>query len=130
MKCATSVRPRFLIITGLAGKCGIFVCLDCYQFRLGGLVKDQAPAESSFMDEYNWPLCITNEEHKIEELLLAQIIPKTGLLDLGHKLHEKRDKWGLSQHCHAPPDFEMVFQRRQSPSIIGKLTTNFIKIYY
>jgi hypothetical protein len=91
------------------GRCGIYICLDCYKFRLGGLVKDQAPLESSFTDEYNWPLCTNGEEHKIEKLLLAQIIPKNALVDLANTVHEVRDKWGISQFCHRPREFSNVF---------------------
>ena len=91
------------------GKCGIYVCLDCYKFRVGGLVKDQPPLDSSFTDEYNWPLCTNGEEHKIEKLMLAQIIPKNALVDLANSVHEVRDKWGISQFCHRPREFTNVF---------------------
>ena len=91
------------------GKCGIYICLDCYKFRVGGLVKDQPPLDSSFTDEYNWPLCTNGEEHKIEKLMLAQIIPKNALVDLANSVHEVRDKWGISQFCHRPREFTNVF---------------------
>ena len=83
------------------GRCGVFACLDCYKFRHGGLVKDQPPADNSFLvDEYNWPLCTNREEHRLEKLLLAQIIPKNALLDLANKMHQVRAKWKLPQACH------------------------------
>ena len=91
------------------GRCGIYICLDCYKFRVGGLVKDQPPLDSSFTDEYNWPLCTNSEEHKIEKLMLAQIIPKNALVDLANSVHEVRDKWGISQFCHRPREFTNVF---------------------
>ena len=90
------------------GKCGIFVCLDCYKFRLGGLVKDQAPLEASYLDEYNWPLCTNLEEHKIEKLLLAQIIPKNAMVDLATKMHRVRTDCNLTQFCHRPGEFSSL----------------------
>ena len=81
------------------GQCGVFVCLDCYKFRLGGLVKDTAPLDNSFLDEYNWPLCTNRDQHRLDKLLLAQIIPKNVLLDMANKMHQVRAKWKLAQHC-------------------------------
>ena len=89
----------------ICGRCGIYICLDCYKFRLGGLVKDQAPLDTSFTDEYNWPLCTNGDEHKIEKLLMAQIIPKSALVDLANQMHEVREKWNISQYCHRPKEF-------------------------
>ena len=91
------------------GRCGIYICLDCYKFRLGGLVKDQPPLDSSFTDEYNWPLCTNGEEHRIEKLLLGQVIPKNALVDLANNVHDVRDKWSISQFCHRPTEFTNVY---------------------
>ena len=90
------------------GRCGIYVCLDCYKFRTSGLVKDQTKLDASFTDEYDWPRCTNGEDHKIEKLLLAQIIPKTALVDLASKMHEVRDNWDISQFCHRPKEFKEI----------------------
>ena len=42
----------------ICGMCGMFVCLDCYQFRRGGLVKDKTIVDRS-TDDYKWPYCTT-----------------------------------------------------------------------
>ena len=42
----------------ICGMCGLFVCLDCYQFRRGGLVKDKSEVDK-MTDDYKWPYCTT-----------------------------------------------------------------------
>ena len=42
----------------ICGMCGLFVCLDCYQFRRGGLVKDKSENDKN-TDDYKWPYCTT-----------------------------------------------------------------------
>ena len=59
-----------------------------------------ADLDNSFVDEYNWPLCTNREEHRVEKMFLAQVIPKNALLDLGNKMHQVRAKWKLAQFCH------------------------------
>ncbi len=44
----------------ICGMCGMFVCLDCYQFRRGGLVKDKTVTDRS-TDDYKWPYCTTGK---------------------------------------------------------------------
>ena len=64
------------------------------------LHKAMADLDNSFVDEYNWPLCTNREEHRVEKMFLAQVIPKNALLDLGNKMHQVRAKWKLAQFCH------------------------------
>ena len=72
----------------MCGQCGTFICLDCYQFRRTGMVKDYSDRRwgEEATDEYGWPMCNTGKEHLMEKLLMAQIIPKNALLDLAKKL--------------------------------------------
>merc|ERR1740128_144960 len=44
----------------MCSTCGLFVCLDCYQNRRSGLVKDVADKTT---DDYNWPLCSGRSVH-------------------------------------------------------------------
>ena len=72
----------------MCGQCGTFICLDCYQFRRTGMVKDYSDRRwgEEATDEYGWPMCNSGKEHLMEKLLMAQIIPKNALLDLAKKL--------------------------------------------
>lgn len=47
----------------ICGMCGLFVCLDCYQFRRGGLVKDKSESDKN-TDDYKWPYCTTGRDVK------------------------------------------------------------------
>ena len=84
------------------GRCGVFVCLDDYKFRKGGLIKEKESESSaeSYRDEYNWPLCTNGASHDIRKLILAQIIPKNELVNLADKLHNLRLHLNLNQFCH------------------------------
>ena len=93
-------------------RCGVFVCLDCYQHRKGGLIKEQDQLDkNSYRDEYNWPFCTTGESHQIHKLLLAQIIPKNELVQLAHKVHQLRSDLGLNQFCHKKEDFKEAYSK-------------------
>ena len=82
------------------GKCGFYVCLDCHHFRKSGLVKDAGALKRKDTDDYDWPMCCNNEPHQTEKLLLAQIIPKDALADLGRRVHEARLQHNITQYCH------------------------------
>ena len=81
----------------ICGVCGMFVCLDCYQTRRGGLVKDVADRTT---DDYKWPYCNSGVQHVISNLMLANIIPSSCLIDLAKKLHHLRVRWKIPQFCH------------------------------
>ena len=56
----------------ICGMCGLFVCLDCYQFRRGGLVKDNEKGEiDKNTDDYKWPYCTTGNYYFLRALLLC-----------------------------------------------------------
>ena len=56
----------------ICGMCGLFVCLDCYQFRRGGLVKDNEKGEiDKNTDDYKWPYCTTGDYYFLRALLLC-----------------------------------------------------------
>jgi lysine-specific demethylase 3 len=96
----------------MCDRCGMFICLDCYQFRRTGLVKDYSDrrwGEEEPMDEYNWPMCNNGEGHLMERLLMAQIIPKNALLDMAKKLHEARSREGINQFCHSKEEIPTLF---------------------
>ena len=76
----------------ICGVCGMFVCLDCYQFRRGGLVKDEKTLDRS-TDDYQWPYCTTGGEHLLTNLMLAAIIPQNCLTDLAKKVHALRERY-------------------------------------
>ena len=75
----------------ICGVCGMFVCLDCYQFRRGGLVKDDKNLDRG-TDDYKWPYCTTGSEHLLTNLMLAAVIPQSCLTDLAKKVHSLRVK--------------------------------------
>ena len=83
----------------ICGVCGMFVCLDCYKFRRGGLVKDDFDRDRS-TDDYKWPYCSTGDQHLINNLMIAAIIPNTCLIDLAKKVHQLRVRWKIPQYCH------------------------------
>ena len=75
----------------ICGVCGMFICLDCYQFRRGGLVKDDKHHDRT-LDDYKWPYCTTGGEHLLANLMLAAVIPQNCLTDLAKKVHSLRAK--------------------------------------
>lgn len=91
------------------GRCGIFICLDCYQFRKTGLVNEHLDCKSDETDDYDWPLCNNREPHCMERLVMAQIIPQTCLLDLSKLLHNAREKWNITQFCHSSDEFAELY---------------------
>ena len=59
----------------ICGMCGLFVCLDCYQFRRGGLVKDNEKGEiDKNTDDYKWPYCTTGDYYFLRALLLCNFV--------------------------------------------------------
>ncbi|XP_069164923.1 lysine-specific demethylase 3A [Procambarus clarkii] len=79
-------------------KCGFVVCIDCYKGRKNGTVKvwDEGGKDR---DEYSWLLCASRLPHEQDKLMLTQIISGNALLDLGRKVHEVRNQWGIPQYC-------------------------------
>ena len=94
----------------MCNKCGMFICLDCYQFRRSGLVKDHSEWKLDDTDEYDWPLCNSGEGHLMERLLMAQIIPGSVLMDMAKKIHEARERWGITQFCHRPDEIAKLME--------------------
>ncbi len=97
-------------------RCGMFICLDCYQHRSKGLVQDFSDTARRFglfgeepADEYGWPMCNGGEVHVMERLLTAQIIPRAALLDVARKLHEVRAREGINQFCHGNEEIDSLF---------------------
>lgn len=90
----------------ICSSCGLFVCLDCYQTRRGGLVKDIADRTT---DDYKWPYCNNGLPHSISSLMLTSIIPSTCLIDLAKKLHHLRLKWRIPQFCHQPEELRSLY---------------------
>ena len=97
----------------ICGRCGLFVCLDCYHFRKSGQIKEDQPDNAGkFRDEYNWPFCTTGESHQIRKLLMAQIIPKNILVELAHKAHQLRSDLQLNQFCHRKESFSEAYSSK------------------
>ena len=97
----------------ICGRCGLFVCLDCYRFRKSGQIKEENQLEAnSLKDEYNWPFCNTGESHQIRKLLMAQIIPKNILVELAHKVHQLRSDLQLNQFCHQKENFDEAYSSK------------------
>ena len=92
----------------ICGACGMFVCLDCYQYRRGGLVRDTTDTDR-FTDDYKWPYCNTGAQHLIGNLMLATIIPRSCLIDLAKKVHSLRVKWKLPQFCHQAEELASLY---------------------
>ena len=92
----------------ICGVCGLFVCLDCYQFRRGGLVKDYTDLDKT-TDDYKWPYCSTGDQHLINNLMLAAIIPNTCLIDLAKKVHQLRVRWKIPQFCHQSDEIKGLY---------------------
>ena len=96
----------------------IIQLFSSFQFRKNGQIKgqDQGDAGDVNRDEYNWPLCTNGESHKIQKLLLAQVIPKNELLELAHKVHHLRNQLGLNQFCHQLEDFAEAYSLQKISS--------------
>ena len=92
----------------ICGVCGLFVCLDCYQFRRGGLVKDYNDHDRS-TDDYKWPYCGNGDQHLLKNLMLAAIIPNTCLIDLAKKVHQLRVRWKIPQFCHQSDEINGLY---------------------
>ena len=90
----------------ICGTCGLFVCLDCYQTRRGGLVKD---ASDLGTDDYKWPYCNNRDQHQMSQLMLAAIIPSSCLIDLAKKLHQLRVRWKIPQFCHQKDELQNLY---------------------
>ena len=98
----------------ICGTCGLFVCLDCYQTRRGGLVKDVGDRDRS-TDDYKWPYCSGGARagarvpHVMTQLMLTAIIPSTCLIDLAKKLHHLRVRWKIPQFCHQNEEIRSLY---------------------
>lgn len=53
-------------------------------------------------DDCSWLLCTNRQAHEQERLMLTQIIAGDSLVNLGRKVHEYRDLWGIPQYCGCP----------------------------
>jgi hypothetical protein len=101
------------------GRCGIFFCLDCYQYRRTGLVKDEDKRINFYddedeVDEFGWPMCNNSQPHQMERLLMAQILPGDALVEMAKKLHQLRIKWNLTQFCHKQDETRTLFLNDES----------------
>ncbi len=91
------------------GCCGIVVCLDCFQFRRTGMVRERKRQHDRDTDEYDWPMCNSGRPHGTDQLLVAQIIPGAVLVELSQKMHSTRQRLGIQQFCHRKEDLVTLF---------------------
>ncbi len=89
--------------------CGIVVCLDCFQFRRTGMVRENKRVRGAATDEYDWPMCNSGRSHSVDMLMLAQIIPGTALVEMSQRMHEARQRLGMQQFCHRKEDIVTLF---------------------
>ncbi len=87
--------------------CGIVACLDCFQVRKTGLVREKNKRDET--DEYDWPMCNTGRPHVTEQLVAAQIIPGEALVDLSRLVHEARERRNIQQFCHRKEEIPSLF---------------------
>ena len=92
----------------ICGVCGMFICLDCYQLRRGGLVIDNKSLDRT-LDDYKWPYCTTGAEHLLTNLMLTAVIPQNCLTDLAKKVHTLRAKWNIPQYCHQKDEITSLY---------------------
>ncbi|XP_033207104.1 probable JmjC domain-containing histone demethylation protein 2C isoform X3 [Belonocnema kinseyi] len=81
------------------GKCGFVVCIDCYKGRKNGTIKIWGESGKD-RDDFSWLLCTNRQVHEPARLMLTQIIAGDSLLQVGQRLHECRNEWGIPQYCN------------------------------
>ncbi|KAG8435592.1 hypothetical protein GDO86_013506, partial [Hymenochirus boettgeri] len=79
-------------------KCGFVVCLDCYKAK----ERKVSRAQHVFADKelYTWLKCVKGQPHDYKHLMPTQIIPSSVLTDLLEAMHQLRDTFGITSHCH------------------------------
>ena len=74
----------------------------------GGLVKDFTDLDRT-TDDYKWPYCGNGDQHLINNLMLAAIIPNTCLIDLAKKVHQLRVRFQIPQFCHQSDEIKGLY---------------------
>lgn len=80
------------------GCCGFTVCPDCYRDRKN-LLQNAWSKNRKDRDGYSWLLCHKKEPHKIESLILTQIVAGKSLEILEQQIHAVRHIWQIPQFC-------------------------------
>lgn len=89
------------------GDCGFTVCPDCYRDRKV-LVLSAWSKNKKERDEYSWLLCHKKEPHKIESLILTQIVAGKSLDILEQQIHVVRHIWQIPQFCNCELSKKMI----------------------
>lgn len=89
------------------GNCGFTVCPDCYRDRKA-LVANAWSKNKKERDEYSWLLCHKREPHKIESLILTQIVAGKSLDILERQIHSVRHIWQIPQFCNCELSQQMI----------------------
>ncbi|KAL5273620.1 KDM3B family protein [Megaselia abdita] len=89
------------------GCCGFTVCPDCYRDRKN-LVANAWSKNRKERDDYSWLLCHKREPHKIESLILTQIVAGKSLDILEQQIHAVRHIWQIPQFCKCELSLRMI----------------------
>lgn len=89
------------------GCCGFTVCPDCYRDRKN-LIANAWSKNKKERDVYSWLLCHKKEPHKIESLILTQIVAGKSLDILEQQIHVVRHIWQIPQFCQCELSQKMI----------------------
>ena len=103
--CSTSIYN----VHFTCSRCGVLVCCDCFLARKRGTKYKSIDAVTkptrtrkrfrSGLDINLWPLCLKNQIHDIDKLIMTEMSPDTVTKDLLQDIHSLKDQYGLSLKC-------------------------------
>ena len=90
-------------------RCGVLVCCDCFLARMKGTKYMSINAVTkptrtrkrfrSGLDMNLWPLCLNNQIHDIDKLVMTQMSPDTATEDLLVNIHSIKSFYALDCDC-------------------------------
>ena len=93
----------------LGPRCGVLVCCDCFLARKHGTKYKSINAVTkptrtrkrfrSGLDMNLWPLCLKNQLHDVDKLIMTEMSPDAVSKELLLDIHSLKDHYGLSAKC-------------------------------
>ena len=93
----------------LGSRCGVLVCCDCFLARKHGTKYKSINAVTkptrtrkrfrSGLDMNLWPLCLKNQIHDVDKLIMTEMSPDAVSKELLLDIHSLKDRYGLSAKC-------------------------------
>ncbi|XP_025196650.1 lysine-specific demethylase 3A-like [Melanaphis sacchari] len=107
------------------GKCGFVVCIDCFKVKLKGTqVTEKQHFIQRNINKKIWLLCSNQEEHRVENLSITQILAGNALKYISNLMHNTCYDRNIPLSCSCNEKLKKVFPPNYPDPVFDKVLNN------